>query len=454
MSEYRYLSYWHDTVDDDLTPRVPLPGDRQTDVVIIGGGLTGLWTAWYLLQREPATRITVLEAEIVGFGESGRNGGRCSARFPQPIAAIARRHGRDAALRMRRAMIGAVDEVARAAGEAGVDIDYAKGGTIAYARDAPQLETARAEAASAAEYGIDPIEVWGAERVRAAGPSGVGSALGATYDPNSARIHPGKLVRGLARALEDRGVTIHERTRVLSWRGSPTPTQRSATVFTDHGYLRAERVVVALGAYAAAVPQTHRRLLPVYSLMLATEPLPDETRDAMGLSHGQTFADRGHLMLCGQRTADDRLLVGGRGAPYHFGSRIRPGFDRLERVFRHLVAELRRLFPQLPGFEVTHRWGGPLGVPRDGRPHAAFDPATGIASAAGYAGDGLATANLAGRTLADLLSGTPSELTTLPWVQHRSPSWEPEPLRWLGVNGGMLAARLADRGRRGRSAPP
>ncbi len=445
MSDLTALSYWHDTVGDDLTPRDPLPGDRATDVAIVGGGLTGLWTAWYLLKREPGVRITILEREIVGFGASGRNGGWCSALFPQSTEALAKRHGRDAALRMRRAMIETVDEVDRAAREAGVDIDYAKGGTISYARDAAQLAAARAEVEAAAAWGVDPLELWDAERVQASGAGGYGAALGAAFDPSCARIHPAKLVRGLARALEAKGVTIHEQTTVLSWRGADTPASKSATVFTDRGYVRAGRVVIALEGYAATVPQAHRRMLPLYSLMIATEPLPDEVWDGIGIAHGQTFADFRHLIVYGQRTADNRFAFGGRGAPYHWGSRVKPGYDRVPRVFDHLATTLRQLFPQLPELEITHRWGGVLGVPRDWHAHAAYDPATGLASAGGYVGDGLSTTNLAGRTLADLLSGTESELTTLPWVGHRSPDWEPEPLRWLGTNAGTAVMGLADR---------
>lgn len=439
---YAGLSFWHETAGDDLAPRAPLHGDAEADVAIVGGGLTGLWTAWYLLERDPSLRILVLEREIAGFGASGRNGGWCSALFPQSTAALERRHGREAALAMRRAMIDTVDEVARAAAVAGIDFDYARGGTITYARDAAQLAAARAEIEQAERYGVDPIEWWGPERVAASGAGGAGRALGAVFDPSCARIHPAKLVRGLARALEARGVRIAEGTAVTGWRGREG--MNPAAVTTDRGTVAADRVVLALEGYAAGLAQTRRRVIPLYSLMIATEPLPKATWDEIGIAHGQTFADHRHLIVYGQRTADDRLAFGGRGAPYHFGSAIRPEFDREPRVFEHLEAALRELFPQLPAFDVTHRWGGALGVPRDWHAHAGFDPASGIASAGGYVGDGLSTTNLAGRTLADLLTGADTELTRLPWVGHRSPDWEPEPWRWLGANLGTLAMRVAD----------
>ncbi|MEP6477752.1 MAG: FAD-binding oxidoreductase [Rhodoglobus sp.] len=415
---------------DDLTPRAPVPGDLDVDVAIIGGGLTGLWTAWYLLDRDPALRIAVLEKEIAGFGASGRNGGWCSALFPRSTASLERAHGRPAALAMRRAMIDTVDEVGAVAAAAGIDIDYAKGGTVAYARSSVQLDAARAEVEEARGYGVDELEFWSEHRVRAAG------ALGAAFDPSCARIHPAKLVRGLARALEKRGVVIYEQTTVLDY--SPH------AVVTDRGTVHCANFVVATEGYGASLRATRRRVLPLYSLMIATEPLPDSTWDEIGIAHGQTFTDYRHLLVYGQRTADNRFAFGGRGARYHWGSAIRPQYDRSPAVFGHLLRALGELFPAIGDVAVTHNWGGPLGVPRDWHATASYDPKKGVAWAGGYVGDGLSTTNLAGRTLADLVTGTDSELVRLPWVNHTSPSWEPEPLRFAGANAGLLAMTIAD----------
>ncbi|MEO6117364.1 MAG: FAD-dependent oxidoreductase, partial [Pseudolysinimonas sp.] len=411
-------------------PRAPLASDRDADVAIVGGGLTGLWTAWYLLQREPGLKVVVLEKQIAGFGASGRNGGWCSALFPRSTASLERAHGREAALGLRRAMVATVDEVGRAASEAGVDADYAKGGTVAYARSAVQLAAARAEVDEAVEYGVDAVELWGADRAHAA------RAVGATFDPACARVHPAKLVRGMAAAVERAGATIAEQTEVIEW--SP------GRVTTTRGTVSADRIVLATEGYGATLRQTHRRILPLYSLMIATEPLPDAFWDEIGLRHGQTFTDFRHLLIYGQRTADNRFAFGGRGARYHWGSSIRPQYDRSPTVFEHLHRALRELFPSMGDAVVTHRWGGPLGVPRDWHASVTFDPSTRIASAGGYVGDGLSTTNLAGRTLADLLTGADTELTRLPWVNHRSPSWEVEPLRFVGANAGMTAMAVAD----------
>jgi glycine/D-amino acid oxidase-like deaminating enzyme len=430
-AQYRGLSYWHHTVPDDLSPRPALPGDLDVDVAVVGGGLTGLWTAWYLLDREPSLRIAVLEKHIAGFGASGRNGGWCSALFPRSTASLERAHGRDAAVRMRRAMVETVDEVGRAAASAGIDIDYAKGGTIAFARSGVQLAAARAEVAEAARYGVDRLESWNADRVHAAG------ALGATFDPACASVHPAKLVRGLARALERRGATIYEQTEVLDY--------APHAVTTAHGTVRCENLVVATEGYGARLRPTRRRVLPLYSLMIATAPLPDATWRELGIEHGQTFTDYRHLLVYGQRTADNRFAFGGRGARYHWGSAIKPEYDRSRSVFAHLVRALEDLFPQLAGeLAPEYAWGGPLGVPRDWHATASFDEATGVAWAGGYVGDGLSTTNLAGRTLADLITRTDSDLVRLPWVNHSSPSWEPEPLRFIGANAGLLAMTVAD----------
>ena len=436
MTDYRALSFWHDRVDDDLTPRAPLAGDLDVDVAIVGGGLTGLWTAWSLLQAAPGTRVAVLEREIAGFGASGRNGGWCSALFPTSAAGLEARHGRDAAIAMRRAMVETVDEVGRAASAAGIDCDYAKGGTVVYARSALQARAARAELDEAARFGVDALEWWGPDRVHAAG------ALGAVVDPACARVHPAKLVRGLARAVEAAGGRILERTAVEAV--EPAGAGRGARAVSAAGTVDADVVVVATEGYTPGLRGMRRRILPLYSLMIATEPLPPSVWDEIGLEHGQTFSDGRHLIIYGQRTADDRFAFGGRGARYHWGSAIRPGYDRVDRVFRHLRRTLGELFPVIGDAAVTHAWGGPLGVPRDWHAGVGLDRASGIAWAGGYVGDGLSTTNLAGRTLADLVLGVDSDLTALPWVGHRSPDWEPEPLRFIGANAGLVAMTAAD----------
>jgi glycine/D-amino acid oxidase-like deaminating enzyme len=208
--------------------------------------------------------------------------------------------------------------------------------------------------------------------------------------------------------------------------------------------VRADVVVRATEGYTVSLAGMRRDVVPVYSLIVATEPLPASTWEQVGLRDRETFTDFRNLLVYGQRTADDRMVFGGRGAPYHFGSSIKPGYDHEPRVFAMLRKTLVDMFPPLESARVTHAWGGALGIPRDWMASVGLDRSSGLAWAGGYVGDGVGTTNLAGRTLRDLILDRDTELTTLPWVGHRSRRWEPEPLRWLGVNTGLRAMGLAD----------
>ena len=438
MSGYRALSFWHDSLDsstDPLLRRPSLDGDTTADVCVVGAGYTGLWTAYYLTQLDPSLDVLVVEAETAGFGASGRNGGWCSALLPQGVSAMAHRHGRAAALAMRRAMNDSVREVGAVSAAEGVDCDWQQGGTVVVARTPAQLERARAEVVEDGRWdGIDGLQLLDADATRAR--VGVQDAVGSTYTPHCARIHPARLVRGLARVVEQRGARIVEGTRAVS--------VQPGRVDTDRGTVTARHVVRATEAWTPQLPGHRRSIVPVYSLVIATEPLPPAFWDAAGLAAGETFSEHRHLVVYGQRTADDRLVFGGRGAPYHFGSSVQPSFDREPTVFEALRETLVDLFPAVAPYAVTHRWGGPLGIARDWHAAVSYDAATGLGSAGGYVGDGVATTNLAGRTLADLITGHRTELTALPWVNHRSRRWEPEPLRWLGINAGLRLATAAD----------
>jgi glycine/D-amino acid oxidase-like deaminating enzyme len=194
-------------------------------------------------------------------------------------------------------------------------------------------------------------------------------------------------------------------------------------------------------------------VLQVHSLMLATEPLPEEFWAEVGWRQRVNLNDARRLIVYGQRTRDGRIAFGGRGAPYRFGSRISPSSETARGVHDMLRRSLVDLFPSVAGARITHRWGGPLGVPRDWWPSVALDDATGLAHAGGYSGDGVALTNLAGRTLADLVTGADTALVRLPWVGHRSPRFEPEPLRWIGVNAGFRLAALVDERERRTGRP-
>jgi glycine/D-amino acid oxidase-like deaminating enzyme len=431
-------SLWDDTIPADERASFPaLPGDADADVVVVGGGLTGLWSAYYLAHADPTLRIRLLERETIGFGASGRNGGWCSALLPTSLPRLARRHGVGAATRMQRAMHDTVDEIGRVTAREGIECDFVKGGTLDLARTAAQVDRIRATLADYARHGFgEDDHRWldageATERCRASG------VLGATFTPHCAALHPARLVHGLASAVARRGVDIHEHTSVTAFGGG--------RVVTDRGTVRTEVVVRATEAFSTEQRAARRELVPLYSMMIATEPLTERHWAAIGLEGRPTFDDARRMIIYGQRTADGRLAFGGRGAPYHYGSSIRPEFDTDRAVERRLTETLRALFPVLADVPITHHWGGPLGVPRDWQCSVRFDRRSGVAAAGGYVGDGVAASNLAGRTLADLITSKVTELTRLPWQGHCSPRWEFEPLRWVGIH---LAQRAADHGDR------
>jgi len=435
MVDYRSLSLWHDTLDESLEPRGALSTSdisKTWDVAIIGAGYTGLWTATALAKERPDLSIIVVEKEIAGFGASGRNGGWCSALFPTSTDALIRRHGLAAAQALRQEMVNAVSSVGEWAKDLDIDCDFVAGGTMMLARNDIQVTRGRAAIEESDRGGVDslrwlePDQTLQATRVR-----------GAVFDPACARLHPAKLVRGLALAAEQAGVRIVEKTEVVSY--------GPGFVETSFGRLRADCVVDALEGYASQLAQTKRSTLPLYSLMIATTPLPDSFFDEIGLDHGMTFADYRSLVIYGQRTADNRLAFGGRGAPYHWGSRVSPENEKVPRVFDALWNSLTDLFPGLHGHQVSHTWGGVLGVPRDWHTSVSLDEKTRVARAGGYVGDGVGLSHVAGLTLADLIIGRDTPRTRLPFVGHTSRSWEVEPLRYLGATAAIMGVGIADR---------
>lgn len=444
MKDYRTLSLWHDGLPEPIVPRPQLEGPQAVDVAIVGAGYTGLWAAYYLAKADPHLRIAVLEKEVAGFGASGRNGGWCSSFFPASWDTIARARdregerdrGREAAVALQRAMFETVDEVGRVAAEEGIDARFHKGGALTLAMNQAQLTRLREELDEQRAWGFGEEDYAWLDAGEARRRVHVDGALGAHYAPHCAALDPARLARGLADTVERLGVKLYEQTPVLALGGRYAQT--------PNGAVAADVVVRATEGYTPELPQYHRELVPLYSLMIATEPLPDAMWERLGWAGRECLGDGRHLIIYAQRTADGRIAMGGRGAPYHFRSRVRDAFDRDQRIFSRVEASLLGLFPFLRATRITHRWGGPIGVPRDWYSSVGYDMASGYAWAGGYVGDGVGTSNLAGRTLADLVLGRDTDLIRLPWVNRRPRPWEPEPLRWVAVNGALRLMDLAD----------
>ncbi|MFI8289518.1 FAD-dependent oxidoreductase [Streptomyces sp. ms191] len=432
------ISFWY-AQEGAPAPREPLPGDTTADVCIVGGGYTGLWTAYYLKKAVPFLNITVLEAKFCGYGASGRNGGWLYNGIAgrDRYAAL---HGHEAAVRLQQAMNTTVDEVIDVCRTENIDADIHRGGVLEVAHTPAQLSRLRDFHAVELAFGEKDRELYGAretaDRIRVAG------AVGSTWTPHGARLHPVKLVQGLAAAVEALGVTVHEST--------PVTEIKPKHAITPYGTVRAPYVLRCTEGFTASLAGQRRTWLPMNSSMIATEPLTDAQWDTIGWNGLETLGDMAHAYMYAQRTADGRIALGGRGVPYRYGSRTDNDGRTQPQTVEALREILIRFFPSLAGLGIAHAWSGVLGVPRDWCATVTLDRSTGLGWAGGYVGSGVATANLAARTLRDLIqqdSGQsgPTELTTLPWVDHKVRKWEPEPLRWLGVQTMYAAYRAADR---------
>ena len=439
------VSFWW-RARGGFPPRRPsLPGPLTADVCIVGGGFTGLWTAYYLKRAAPALRVVVLEAAFAGFGASGRNGGWLTSALPGSRERYADDPGgRDAVLDLQRQLRETVDEVARVCAAENIDADLIKGGELAVATTPAQLGRLQEELLSDREWGLSERQAQFLGAAELAGRVRVDGALGAIYSPDCARVQPAKLVTGLADAVQRAGVEIYEATpvtRILPHRAGADGGARACTVFGD---VTAGYVLRATEGFTARLPGQRRALLPMNSSMIVTEPLGEAAWREIGWDGCEAIGDSAHVYMYAQRTADGRIAIGGRGVPYRFGSTLDHRGATQPETVDVLGRILHRLFPAAREARIDHAWCGVLGVPRDWCATVTLDRGSGLGAAGGYTGHGVAASCLAGHTLADLVVGDPTPRTALPWVGHRARSWEPEPLRWTGVHGLYALYRAAD----------
>ncbi len=429
------ISHWLQQVGIPA-PRAPLPGDRTFDVAIVGGGFTGLWTALYLAEAAPGLSIGLIDARFCGYGASGRNGGWLSGELPGQFRRYAARHGDAAAIALQRAVMATIDEVIATAARHGIDADIVKSGLLHVATNRAQLTRLRSHIAAARHHGWDEDDLVELSHRDVAARVEVLAATGGAFTPHGARIQPARLARGLVRAVESLGVQIFEET--------PAIRIDERRVETPHGTLRADVVVRALEGYSHTLPGLERALLPLNSGMIVTEPLDAAVWEQIGWQGDELLADHAHSYVYTQRTADGRIAIGGRGVPYNY----RASYDRDGRMHPRAVAalatKLAAMFPAARGCAIERSWTGILGVPRDWCGAVRFDRASGLATAGGYVGHGVAGTNLAARTLRDLILGETTSLTALPWVGHTCRQWEPEAIRWTGTRALWGGYRLAD----------
>lgn len=418
----------------------PPVSDTRADVVIVGAGFTGLWTAHFLTSIDASLSVTVIDAMQPGYGASGRNGGWCSALMPMSLRAVSEQYGRDKAVALQSHLNDTVEDIGSFVRTHRIECGWHHGGTLTVATNEAQLRRARASVAEYREFGFDEGDACVLDVEQTRQRIHTPHVLGSMFSPHCAAVDPARLVDGIVGALVERGVTIHGHTKAVAF--SPEAIEAA----TPRGTVRiaARWKVRATEGFTASLAGHRRSLAPIHSYMVATEPLGPDVWSELGWANRETFADGRHVVVYAQRTDDDRIAFGGRGAPYAFGSRVGPAFDGNPRIHDRIIATMHDTFPAIRGAAITHRWGGALGVPRDWFTGVRVDTEKGMASAGGYVGDGVAFSHLAAKSLAHSMLDTGDQCTSLPIVGHVSPNWEPEPFRWLGINGMLRLAAVTD----------
>lgn len=399
------------------------PGElyRQWDVVIVGGGFSGMWTAHHLLNSSPNLKIAILEAHEVGSGASGRNGGWASALYPIDDSKLAKYVSAQSISNLHTELEKSIDEIGQFALNSEDPVSFTKSGSITVARSTAQFMRIK--------NGLLPRES-ALSKDETLAKIRMSRTIGASFNPDCATINPTQLVIALAKSLAQRGVHIFENTRAeISATGSISVNSKN---------VEAKSVVRATEAYH----EKNREQVPIYSLMIATEPLPEDFWAKYGLDDRETFHENRHLVTYAQRTSDNRIAMGGRGAPYRWGSARNNKSEQHAKIHKQLRKTAIQWFPELKNYSFTHAWGGAVAIKRDWAPYLIWNGHFGAFG--GYVGDGVTLSYLAANSMADLILEKKTIRASLPYVGWKSPQWEPEPLRWLGVNLGIKLSALAD----------
>jgi glycine/D-amino acid oxidase-like deaminating enzyme len=403
-------------------PAAPLDGTDAADLVVVGAGFGGLWTALLAKERDPGRDVVVVEAATAGWAASGRNGGFCAASLTHGFA-----NGRsrfpgelDTLLRLGRANLDAIE---RTVARHGIDCDFRRSGELHVATAPWQWRELVAAHAEQAAHGLDVV-LLDRDGVRAEVDSP--AYLGAVWDRSGcAMLDPARLAWGLRRVCLERGVRLYENSPVdrIVTRGAGLELR------TPGGRVTARRVALATGAHGRLLRRLRQFVVPVYDYALMTEPLTGAQLASVGWRHRQGIGDGGNQFHYYRLTADNRILWGGYDAVYHRGGRIRPSYDQREATFTLLARHFADTFPQLADIRFTHKWGGVIDC--CSRFTAFFGTAYGgrLSYAAGYTGLGVGATRFGARVMLDLLEGLPTELTRLRMVRRKPVPFPPEPVR-------------------------
>ncbi len=421
MSLERNQSLWTDSVNPSKYPT--LDQNLDLDIAIIGGGFSGLWSAFHLIAGDPTLKIAIFEARHLGFGASGRNGGWVSSDYPVSKNTLTKRIGNSAAAAIFAALKASINEIGNFASEFATEANFASGGSIIFASNPGQATRLKA--------GEDADHRW-LSKSELAEKILIADSIGALLTPASAVVNPMELLLALARHLTKKGVAIYE--------NSAATIADSGQLLVGSNLVTAPRIINGVEVFRNAP----REQIPLYSLMVATEPLSTQFWREVGNIERATFAEGSHLINYAQRTADNRLAIGGRGARYPFKSKRSSTIENSSKTHEALRNLAKRWFPQLKDIKFTHSWGGAIAITRDWEPYVRWDNHRGYGELGGYAGDGMTMTYLAGKAMAAEVLDNQSEVRDLHFVNRRSRNWEFEPIRYLAINALINLTDLSD----------
>ncbi|MGW0734083.1 NAD(P)/FAD-dependent oxidoreductase [Streptomyces sp. NPDC002851] len=426
MNGYKHVVYWHDT--EQVTAGPPQRGAVDCDVCIVGGGFTGLWTAYFLKQAEPALDIRIVEARHSGFGASGRADGFVTPTIGKDIQALVQEFGAQRALKASQAVGRSILEIGRFTRKNKIDAEYEANDYLMVATDQAQLKRLRQDRALAERMGAAQPEILPA----APSQEIVGSpAIVGSMRTGGALVNPFRLARGIARVVREQGVTVYDDSPCLRVERGVRPT-----VVTAGGRVTADKVVLATNVHMDAFPPFRRKVIPVWTYAMVSEPLTDRQLSRVNWAGREGLVEARSLLTCARLTHDNRVMFAGGPVPYYYGRDKRQRNMNRSEVYREIHREFLRFFPMWSDVEFGYAYGGTIDVVRDFAPH--FGTIGGnILYGYGYCGNGIAATHTGGKVLRDLLLGKDSDYSRLLFVdgeQRRPPaSFPPEPLLYAGA---------------------
>ncbi|WP_127355489.1 NAD(P)/FAD-dependent oxidoreductase [Actinacidiphila soli] len=437
LAEAQPTPFW---LEDPGRPQAnpALVGDEHCDLLVVGGGYSGLWTALIAKERDPSRDVVLIEGKETGWAASGRNGGFCAASLTHGIAnGLARWPGEFA--KLEELGNRNLDEIEAAVTRYSLDCDFERTGEIDVATEPYQVDELRAAADEAAEHGVD-LEFLDRDQMRAEVDSP--TFAGGLHDRHGvAMIHPAKLAWGLKRAAADLGVRIHEHTPATALSGNGG----GMAVRTPYGRVFARRVALGTNVFPSLVKRVRPYIVPVYDYALMTEPLSEDQLASIGWKNRQGLGDSANQFHYFRLTADNRILWGGYDAIYAYGGRLSADRDQRPETNLKLARHFFRCFPQLDGLRFTHAWGGAIDTCSRFSAFYGTAHAGRVAYAAGFTGLGVGATRFGAEVMLDLLAGERTERTGLEMVRTKPMPFPPEPFAWAGIGLTKWSLDRADR---------